>query len=343
VNWAGVYHPLHRGGIGIPDLQCFGRALWLRWLWLKWETSDKPWCDMELPIDEVDEALFAAATKVTVHNGTKAQFWTSSWLQGCAPAVMFHDLFKHRRRKNRSMANAMNNDNWIKDVMHDISAPLFVDYVKLWHLVAASPFDRTDQEEDDIVWARFANGVYSAKLAYNIQFDGGFESVFPNTIWQIWAPTRCKFFIWLLLQNWVWTADRLLLREWPNQYFCPLCFRNLETADHLMQEYPLARQVWTDISLWSHSPSLNPLNWKSELSLASWFNGLSRNAANAKGLKSLIILVCWTIWHERNSRIFEGKEKPMSQLVAEMQDEARTWFRAGALRLSSFVESNISE
>jgi hypothetical protein len=57
----------------------------------------------------------------------------------------------------------------------------------------------------------------------------------------------------------------------------------------------------------------------------------------------LIILVCWTIWRERNSRVFEGKEKPMSRLVAEIQDEARTWFRAGALRLSSFVESNISE
>jgi hypothetical protein len=41
------------------------------------------------------------------------------------------------------------------------------------------------------------------------------------------------------------------------------------------------------------------------------FTGLSgySNAAKAKGTKSLIILVCWTIWRERNSRIFEGKEK----------------------------------
>jgi hypothetical protein len=227
--------------------------------------------------------------------------------------------------------------------MRDISMPLFMDYVRLWHLIAASPFDRTDQEEDYIVWTRSANGVYSAKSAYNIQFDGGFESVFPSTIWQVWAPSRCKFFIWLLLQNRVWTVDRLLLCEWPNQYSCPLCFHNLETVDHLMQECPLACQVWIDISLWSHSPSFNPLNWKSELGLASWFNGLSRNAANVKGLKSLIILVCWTIWRKRNSRVFEGKEKPMFRLVAGIQDEARTWFRAEALRLSSFVEFNISE
>jgi hypothetical protein len=28
---------------------------------------------------------------------------------------------------------------------------------------------------------------------------------------------------WLMLQNRVWTADRLLLKEWPNDYFYPLC------------------------------------------------------------------------------------------------------------------------
>jgi hypothetical protein len=96
---------------------------------------------MELSVDEVDEALFVAATKVTVHNGTKAQFWMSSWLLGCALAAMFPDLFKHSKRKNRSVADAMNNDNWIKDIMHDILAPRFMDCVRLWHLVAASPFD----------------------------------------------------------------------------------------------------------------------------------------------------------------------------------------------------------
>jgi hypothetical protein len=37
----------------------------------------KPWCNSELPIDKVDEALFATATRVHVHNGQMARFWTS--------------------------------------------------------------------------------------------------------------------------------------------------------------------------------------------------------------------------------------------------------------------------
>jgi hypothetical protein len=40
------------------------------------------------------------------------------------------------------------------------------------------------------------------------------------------------------------TADRLLLREWPNNYFRALCERNLETAQHLFLECPVAIELW---------------------------------------------------------------------------------------------------
>jgi hypothetical protein len=39
-------------------------------------------CNLELPIDEVDETLFAVATRVTVRNRRIARFWTVNWTQG---------------------------------------------------------------------------------------------------------------------------------------------------------------------------------------------------------------------------------------------------------------------
>jgi hypothetical protein len=60
----------------------------------------KPWCNSELPIDKVDEALFATATRVHVHNGQMARFWTSSWLNGSSPTPLFPSLYKHSKRKN---------------------------------------------------------------------------------------------------------------------------------------------------------------------------------------------------------------------------------------------------
>jgi hypothetical protein len=69
VSWGKVCHPHHCGGLGIADLDAFGRALRLRWLWFQWVKPDKPWCNTELPIDSIDEDLFIAAMRVMVHDG----------------------------------------------------------------------------------------------------------------------------------------------------------------------------------------------------------------------------------------------------------------------------------
>jgi hypothetical protein len=77
----------------------------------------------------VDEALFSTATRVTVHSGMKAKFWFSSWVNGGSSALMFPDMFNHSRRKQRSIAEAMRNNAWISDLMHDLSVLLLIDYI----------------------------------------------------------------------------------------------------------------------------------------------------------------------------------------------------------------------
>jgi hypothetical protein len=167
------------------------------------------------------------------------------------------------------------NDNWIQDLMYDLSPAMFADYLQLWLLVDGTPFSANDQAKDTIVWTRTANGRYSAKSAYNMQFDGIIESSSPVDIWQSTARSRCKDFIWLMLQRRIWTADRLLLREWMNEYFCPLCRCNLETVAHLFLECPVTRLIWTEFSIWAGLPRLQPENWSDNPLLAVWFRDLS--------------------------------------------------------------------
>lgn len=38
-------------------------------------------------------------------------------------------------------------------------------------------------------------------------------SPFHDLVWKPWAPGRCKFFMYLLLQNRIWTADRLMQQD----------------------------------------------------------------------------------------------------------------------------------
>lgn len=71
--------------MGVLDLELFGRALQLRWLWFQWCDSDRPWAQLEVLCNEVDRQLFRLSTLVTLGNGAKAKFRDSPWLDGHAP------------------------------------------------------------------------------------------------------------------------------------------------------------------------------------------------------------------------------------------------------------------
>jgi hypothetical protein len=103
VAWTLVAKPIEFRGLGILDLGRFNRALRLRWLWYSWEQPQRAWSGKTMPIDEVDAALFAAATTVTVRNGRKALFWHSRWADGRPLLAHFPLLYGHSRRKNRTV------------------------------------------------------------------------------------------------------------------------------------------------------------------------------------------------------------------------------------------------
>jgi hypothetical protein len=81
-NWGG------EGVIGIKDIERFGRALRLRWLWNCWDVVDRPWKNLLKIYDKRYMALFFASTVITVNNGmnvmgSQAVEWSLS--QGFGP------------------------------------------------------------------------------------------------------------------------------------------------------------------------------------------------------------------------------------------------------------------
>jgi hypothetical protein len=60
-----------------------------------------------------------------------------------------------------------------------------VNMLLLWGLIEAANFDPLDTAADQIVWNREADGIYSAKSAYLLQFDGCIESSFHKHVWQV--------------------------------------------------------------------------------------------------------------------------------------------------------------
>lgn len=132
VAWPRVCQPMENGGLGIKDFETFSRSLRLRWLWYAWDDRDRPWKDLPTPTDIADMMLFNEATTVDLGNGKKASFWNSSSLHGKAPAVLFPALYKHSKRKNRTVLEAMSGNRWISDVDHNMTLETISQFVSLW-------------------------------------------------------------------------------------------------------------------------------------------------------------------------------------------------------------------
>jgi hypothetical protein len=103
-----------------------------------------------------------------------------------------------------------------------------------------------------------------------------------------------SFFAWLLLQNRVWTADRLLPRQWQNEYFYPLSRRNMETACHLFLECPLSHCLDRNKQM-AFLALAEPAKLESDLGLQDWsaYVAGSSSSVRDKGGRSMVILGCW--------------------------------------------------
>ena len=56
-----------------------------------------------------------------------------------------------------------------------------------------------------------------------------------------------------------------------------------------------------------------------------------------KDLKSLVILVCWEIWNERNAGIFNGTKAPSFAVTEKIKREVSAWILVGAKHLACLI------
>jgi len=79
--------------------------------------------------------------------------------------------------------------------------------------------------------------------------------------------------------------------------------------------------------------------------LTSWFFDLVGNATSpeARGGRSLAILVAWLIWCERTRRVFDAAAKTPTRIIEEIKETARLWVSAGAKHLALLVDATTSE
>ena len=136
-----------------------------------------------------------------------------------APHVF--SLVPKRPVKRRTVADALCSSSWIGDLRGVVSWEVIADFILLVDVVA--DVDLQSGVPGKHYWRFSSNGIYSAKSAYEIMFCGSTSMAGFERVWSTWAPPKCQFFLWLVLHNKCWTADRLAKRGLPHPSSCPLC------------------------------------------------------------------------------------------------------------------------
>jgi len=118
-----------------------------------------------------------------------------------------------------------------------------------------------------------------------------------QALWKWDLQLKIKLFIRLAAENKILTWENLQNRGWEGPNRCHLCFQDNENINHLFIHCSFTKSVWERLAT-IHSFK----NCWNGNTLTHCF----KSWVEEKFLPTLIVAhICWFIWLERNSTIFE--------------------------------------
>ena len=156
------------------------------------------------------------------------------------------------------------------------------------------------------------------------QFEGRHLFSLETTVWRAWAPPKQK----QKSHSYFFTSSTAT-GIWPNNYFYMFCHRNLEFSAHLFMECPIINQLRNMINSWPNCNCITRGLHNAAAAGATSVDELLQHllkttpSRQRKGINSFFILTCWSIWRERNERVFRDKEVSIAQLGSFIRAKLR--------------------
>jgi len=331
VAWPTVCCPTSCGGLGVANLRLSGFALRVRWLWMQRTEEQRAWSALPIKIEPEVQALFDASVVVHVGNGERTLFWLDNWINGSSVARMAPHLFQvipKRIARRRTVADALPHRRWIRDIRGGLSVLVLRDYIQLWQTISDL---QLSSDPDRFVWRWTASGTYSAASAYRIMHHGTIPLPGSRWVWKNWAPQRVKFFVWLALKQRLWTADRRRRHGLDAHDNCWFCDQELETTNHMLVNCSFAKEIWWTVLSWMECSCSFP----EPMQLHQWWNHVRfmQVKERRRGLDTLVMLILWSLWKERNARLFDGHSSTILEVQERIKVDIKLWIDAGATRL----------
>eukprot|EP00253_Pinus_taeda_P006750 PITA_06750 len=339
VAWNKLCMSKSRGGLNLIDPEVINRTcgakLWWRWIdnptlpWSKhWKEKYLPDCDTQdlIRLQETPDGspiwnharrnknIIQDNSFWEIRNSRLALFWEDAWQQ--LPKFDSPELLNMKQAYQAQGKHTVNqywhqqstDDHW-RDWINfnsentgdnNHTAQLFNEGILKRKI-------RKTGEDDKLRWGLKGNGNFSLKEARNILEKDEQGEILPwsSKVWDNLLWPKIRTFLWLLMRNKTLTWDNLHKKGFVGPSRCPMCLEEPESMNHLSNTCEWASQLWhwmegvlssSDRQLDSIHSTI--LNWRTD------FSGTHRVNSIWKSIPGFLL---WSIWKERNRRIFQDE------------------------------------
>ena len=183
------------------------------------------------------------------------------------------------------------------------------------------------------------SGVFDVCSFYQL-LSGPNNGVFPwECIWSAKVPKRVSFISWTTANDGILTIDNLVKRGQSLVNRCCLCCYDGESANHLLLHCKFSH------ALWCKAFAMFGIQWVMSRSVNSFFfiqrNWFGRHLSTIWNMVPSRLM--WLVQQERNTRIFEDKERTLDHLKSLLFGTLFHWARiqgcTNCISLSKFLVS----
>lgn len=174
-------------------------------------------------------------------------------------------------------------------------------------------------------WKACSSGEFSVSSAKKLLAAAPCTISQVKMQWKVWVPLKVKIMVWRSLINRLPTKDELHKRGVILQsHLCELCDMDVETNTHLFTGCFFTTEVWYRVEAWCRlNPSL--IFDVSDLMKSTSSQPFSKEAKYI--LRGIVFSTMWSIWIERNDRIFKGNRRRAIEVVESIKMSSYFWFK----------------
>ncbi|CAM0881391.1 unnamed protein product [Alopecurus aequalis] len=263
---AQVCRPRSEGGLGVRDLSAQNVCLQVKLLHRLHSLPDSPragwaWRSINGPVSagrrqDVDphwsalEALipmYRCISRPVIGDGRRTCFWLDDWLGEGALCHTMPALYSHALHPRASVADVI--DSGLRAALVPRLTTIGERELACVSPLVAAVHLSGAADTRVLTHCRKKGGALDVGSLYRLNLFGGVDAPFAAFVWGGFAPSKAKFFAWLLVHSRMQSRSALLKKKilTEAEALCPICAAPRETATHIVFGCEFAARFWQHV------------------------------------------------------------------------------------------------